>query len=142
MLTQLAKGLRPPQAAELLRRAQRHYPADFWVNLYLGAVLQKVTPPEGEEAVRFLTAAVALRPESTGVHLNLGVALQDKGQSDEAIAYYNKAIELDPKLALAHNNLGNALRGKGQLDEAIACYQKAIELDPSSQRLTTTWALR
>ncbi len=129
-LTRLARQLGQPQAAELLRRTQQHYPADFWVNHNLGEVLQKVMPPEREEAVRFLTAAVALRPESPGALLNLGLALYHKGQLDEAIASYKKAIELDPKYAAAHNNLGNALKDKGQLDEAIACYKKAIELDP------------
>jgi serine/threonine-protein kinase len=129
-LTRLADGLCPAQAAELLRRAQRQYPADFWVNENLGKALQQVTPPEREEAVRFLTAAVALRPESPGAHNNLGNALKHKGQSDEAIACYKKAIELEPKNAAAHNNLGVALADKGQLDEAITCYNKALVLDP------------
>jgi serine/threonine-protein kinase len=129
-LTRLAHGLRPAQAAELLRRAQRQYPADFWVNHNLGWVLREVTPPEKAEAVRFLTAAVALRPESPGAHLNLGIALGHNGRLDEAIACCRKAIELDPKLAAAHTNLGNVPYHKGQWDEAIACYNKAIELDP------------
>ncbi len=131
-LTRLAGGLRPPQAVELLRRAQRQYPADFWVNEDLGKMLKEVTPPEREEAVRFLTAAVALRPESPGAHLNLGIALYHKRQLDEAIACYNKAIELEPKYSNAHNNLGLALKDKGQLDEAITCYNKAIALDPKN----------
>ncbi len=117
-------------AAQLLRRAQRQRPADFWVNNDLGNVLQKVTPPERDEAVRFFTAAVALRPESPGAHLNLGNALKAKGQLDAAIACYKKAIELDPKVAAAHIGLGTALFGKGQLDAAFACYKQAIELDP------------
>jgi eukaryotic-like serine/threonine-protein kinase len=129
-LTRLAQHLRPPQAAELLRRAQWHYPADFWVNHDLGRSLQVVTPSERDEAVRFLTAAVALRPESPGAHINLGVALIEKGQVDEAIVCYRKAIELDPKYAAAHSNLGVALIGKAQVDEAIVCCRKAIELDP------------
>jgi tetratricopeptide (TPR) repeat protein len=129
-LTRLAYVLRPPQAAELLRRAQRQYPADFWVNHDLGKVLHAVTPPEREEAVRFLTAAVALRPESPGAHNNLGVVLKHKGQLEEAIACWKKAIALDPKSAKAHSNLGGALHEKGQLDEAIASHKQAIELAP------------
>jgi serine/threonine-protein kinase len=123
-------ALEPAAAAKLLRRVQAHSPGDFWVNEYLGKALQRVTPPEREEAVRFLTAAVALRPESPGAHLNLGGALYYKGQFDEAIACYHKAIELDAKYAAAHVNLGRALKEKGQLDEAIACYRRAVELDP------------
>jgi serine/threonine-protein kinase len=137
-LTQLAnwgqstdgREIRPSEAAKLLRRAQRQYPADFWVNEKLGMILQEVTPPEREEAVRFLTAAVALRSDSPGALLNLSSALKATGQLDEAIACLRKAVALDPKYAAAHSNLGWALRDKGQVDEAIACYQKAIELDP------------
>ncbi len=84
--------------------------------------------------MRFLTAAVALRPESAGAYGNLGAALMNKGQVDEAIACYQKAIELDPKYAMAHTNLGFALTRKGQVDEAIACYQKAIDTRPEARR--------
>jgi tetratricopeptide (TPR) repeat protein len=127
---QLEKVEAHASAVRLLRRAQQQYPTDFWVNHDLGEALQKLTPPELNEAVRFLTAAVALRPDSLGAQTNLGNALTDNGQEDEAIAWYKKAIELDPKFSLAHNNLGVVLQGKGQLDEAIASYRKAIELDP------------
>jgi serine/threonine-protein kinase len=123
-------GLRPPEAAKLLRRAQRRYPADFWVNHFLGLTLQEVKPPERDEAVRFLTAAVALRPDSPGAVSNLGVALADNGRVDEAIACYQKAIALDPKYATPHNNLGAVLCDvKKDYDAAIACFRKAIALD-------------
>jgi serine/threonine-protein kinase len=134
-LTRLASSLRPPQAAGLLRRAQQHYPADFWVNHYLGIALMQATPPERDEAIRFLTAATALRPESPGAHTNLGVALDKNRQFDEAIASHRKAIELNPKYAAAHNNLGIALAGKGKVDEAIASFRKAIDLDPKDASL-------
>jgi serine/threonine-protein kinase len=121
-----------PAALQLLRRAQQQYPADFWINQNLGVGLSRenATPHEKDEAVRFLTAAVALRPESPGALLCLGNALMAKGQMDEAIACYRKALELDPKYAVAQLSLGNALKAKGQVDEAIACFKKAIALEP------------
>jgi serine/threonine-protein kinase len=122
-----------PPGLQLLRRAQQQYPADFWINHNLGMGLvnrENATPHEKDEAVRFLTAAVALRPQSPGVRLNLGLALQRKGQLDQAIACYDKALALDPRYAAAHINLGNALQAKGQLDEAIASFRKAVSLDP------------
>jgi serine/threonine-protein kinase len=132
---QLEKVEAQASAARLLRRAQQHYPADFWVNENLGMVLQKVTPPEWDEALRFLTAAVALRPESPGANLNLGGVLCDrKHDYDGAIACFRTALALDPKYAMAHHNLGVALGAKGQVDAAIACYRKAIELDPKLAR--------
>jgi tetratricopeptide (TPR) repeat protein len=141
-LTRLAARLESVEAqasaVRLLRRAQQQYPADFWVNHELGSALTKVTPPQWDETVRFFTAAVALRPESPGACLNLGLALKRKGRLDEAIAYGRKAIDLDPKYASAHTNLGTALRAKGQVDEAIACYHQAIALDPKNARTHTT----
>jgi tetratricopeptide (TPR) repeat protein len=133
-LTQLARRLRdagsPDSGVLLLRRAWQQYPADFWVNEDLGHLVQALKPPRWEEAVRHLTAAVALRPDSPGVHVNLGVALQVVGQLDEAIACYHRAVALAPSYATAHNNLGTALRARGQLDEAIACYRRTLELAP------------
>jgi serine/threonine-protein kinase len=117
-------------AARLLRRAREKYPANFWVNHNLGGVLKGLTPPELDESVRFLSVAVALRPESSGAHSDLGAALYQKSKVDEAIACYRKAIELDRKFALAHYNLGIALKRQGKVDQAIACYKQAIALDP------------
>jgi serine/threonine-protein kinase len=130
-LTQLALQLRPVAQVALLRRAQTQYPADFWVNHNLALALLQVTPPHRAEAVRFLTAAVALRPDSPGCVMNLGFALLANGQVDEAIACHQKAIALDPKYAVAQVNLGLALKTNGNIEEAIACLRKAVQLAPS-----------
>jgi serine/threonine protein kinase len=71
----------PEEAARLWRLAQRRHPADFWINQDLGqALLRK----DKEESVRFLTVAVALRPDSPGTRFNLGKAMSDQGRVDEA----------------------------------------------------------
>ena len=127
-------------AAQLLRRAQQHYPADFWVNHDLGAC-------SGSDAARAGRGGAVhdgrgrLAPGQPRGPLEPGQCPAWKGQLDAAIACYNKAIKLDPKFARAHNNLGIALNDKGQLDEAIASYRKAIELDPKLPWPTATWAL-
>ena len=64
-------------------------------------------------------------------HMNLGVALDQKGQVDEAIRHYQEAIRLKPNYADAHYNLGNALGRKGQIDEAIRQYGEVIRLQPN-----------
>jgi tetratricopeptide (TPR) repeat protein len=133
-LALLARALQAVQATasaeQLLRRAWRQYPEDFWINDHLGRLVLETKPQHWAEAVRFLTAAVALRPDTPGAHLNLGSALRAGGQVDEAIACAEKAIALDHRYAKAHTNLGNALADKGKMDEAIACWRKAIALDP------------
>jgi tetratricopeptide (TPR) repeat protein len=119
---------------QLLRRAWRQYPADFGVNEWLGLLVGQTEPQRWEEAVRHLTAGVALRRDSPGAYQNLALALQAGGQWDEAIACSRKAIALDRNYAGAHSELGAALAQKGQWDEAIASCKKAIALDPKSAR--------
>jgi tetratricopeptide (TPR) repeat protein len=117
-------------AVELLRRAWDAYSGDFWISHRLGCFLLASRPSQPDEAILFLTVAVALRPRSPGAHLNLGNAFFDKGQWDKAIACFEKALALDQKYPGAHNNLGLALYRKRQVDKAIECYHKAIALEP------------
>ncbi|MAG93095.1 MAG: hypothetical protein CMJ48_05035 [Planctomycetaceae bacterium] len=115
-------------SVRFLRRAQAAYPGDFWLNFVLAEKCRVREDYEG--ALRFWTAAVSVRPDSTAAHNNLGEALRELDQPDEAIACFRKAIQLDPKFALAHCQFGNALFKQKKLDEAIASYGKAIELKP------------
>ncbi len=110
-----------------LRRAQSHYPADFWLNLLLGNALY---PADPAEAAGFYRVALAVRPTSSAAYHNLGNALFDQKKLTEAIDAYRKAIEIDPKHSFAHHNLGGALRDQKKLPEAIAAYRKTIEIDP------------
>jgi tetratricopeptide (TPR) repeat protein len=118
------------EAVALLRQAQRTHPDDFWINFQLGYLLSTARPPRADEAIRFYTAAVALRPSSAETRLNLGRALRLSGKLDEAVASIRKAIELDPKLRGAFTALGDVLTELGKLDEATACYRRALESDP------------
>jgi tetratricopeptide (TPR) repeat protein len=119
----------PESALLLLRRAQDDYPGDFWVTHDLGRALGN-SPQHLEEAIRFLTVAVALRPESAGARLNLGTALWKKGRLDEAGAVFRKIIALKPNYAQAHHNLGTVLLGQKDVPGAEKCLRRAIELDP------------
>jgi serine/threonine-protein kinase len=137
-LTRLAEYLSPPQRVKLLRQAQRRYPGDFWVNHSLGMALWELMPPPYDEAVRYLTAAVALRPRSPGAHNNLGIALRRTGRTDEAIRCFRRAFALDPKYARALVNLGLTLSDIGRVDEAIASHEKAIQIDPKDAHAHTS----
>ena len=74
------------ETVALLDAGRRLYPGDFWLNHNLGMAFGVSNPPRREEAIRYLTAATALRPDSLGAHLNLGNALPSQGKLDEAIA--------------------------------------------------------
>jgi tetratricopeptide (TPR) repeat protein len=112
----------------LLVKAQQRHPADFWINEELGLCLARMRPPRVEEAIRYYTAAVALRPQSPGAHLNLGQMLGEKGLYEEAAAEHQEAIRLMPAYAHAYAGLGHVLQQMGRLDQAIAAYGEAIRL--------------
>jgi tetratricopeptide (TPR) repeat protein len=117
-------------AEQLLRGGLERHPGDFGLNHNLGMVLAEQQPPRGVEAVRYLTAAMALRPDSPGVHLNLGNALRRNKDLDGAIRHFRAALLIDSNYAAARYSLGVALDEKGQLDEAIAEHREALRLEP------------
>src|SRR4029077_8686861 len=100
VLILLDRALRACDAKEaavaLLKRARDAFPGDFWINQDLGEALQVGARPEYEEAIRYLTAAEALRPRSPGVRVNLATALYKDGRVDEAFVAVRQAIELKP----------------------------------------------
>jgi tetratricopeptide (TPR) repeat protein len=118
-------------AEQALREGQQRHPADFWINQNLAFLLEnEVRPPQLDEAIACYRVAVALRPLSPGVHLNLGTALQSKGQLDKAIAAFREAKRLDRDYAEAYLALGGAWQRKGQLDQAMAEYRTALRIRP------------
>jgi serine/threonine protein kinase/Flp pilus assembly protein TadD len=116
-------------AEPFLREAQRRHPEDFWINCELGTLLMRSRPAD---AVGFLRAAVAARPDSSEAYDRLGRALDAQGQKEEALAAYRKAVDLNPNNPAAQNNLATDLSYKTQLDEAIAACRRAIALEPNS----------
>ncbi len=128
----------------LLRRAQRRHPGDFWINhdlaasLYAAANPVSYRPPTAaqrallHESVRYHSAALALRPDSPGAHLNLGNALYALGDLDGAESAYRRAAELGGRYASAEHNLGMVLSGRGDRGGAVAALKRAIALEPGN----------
>jgi serine/threonine protein kinase/tetratricopeptide (TPR) repeat protein len=113
------------ESVALLRRVQEAYPGDFWANYNLGTALANRQPPRLDEAIRFLTVAVALRPENPGARLRLSLSLSKRGRLAEAIAACRKAVELDPDYVLAHHHLGTLFCMVGRFDLAFAAHREA-----------------
>jgi tetratricopeptide (TPR) repeat protein len=131
MATALARLMqsRGLKGITLLTAVQPRAPQDFWLNFELGSSLFHAHRPN--EALGYVRAALALRPQSGAAHNSVGAVLQDMGRVDEAIDQYHVALNIDPKYAEAHYNLGDALRSEGKLDEAIGHLREAIAAFPN-----------
>ena len=125
-------------AIQTLRNGQRSYPGDFWLNYQLAITVaghylnpgKRITAEQYNEATRFLTAAVAIRPESGSAHAELGYNLMYLGKSNEALAECREGVRLRPDYPNARTHLAWVLQicGKGQ--EAVAEWREAIRLKP------------
>jgi tetratricopeptide (TPR) repeat protein len=75
--------------------------------------------------------AFRVNPNNDNVHVNLGLALDNKGDIEGAIREYREALRLNPNNDIAHYNLGLALDDKGDLDAAMGELREALRLNPT-----------
>jgi serine/threonine protein kinase/Flp pilus assembly protein TadD len=127
LLVVTALPIASPIRLDLAQRVQFAYPGDFWANHELGRVLNGCARKH-VEAVRYYTAALALRPDNPGVLLNRANALSDAKELDAAVADLQRAVAVSPRYATAYLVLGNNLP---DLEARIACFKKAIEINPN-----------
>ena len=112
----------------LLTVVQRAHPGDYWANFALGDALWK---QDGREAIRYLQAAIAIRPRSSIAHQALGTALRAAGRIEDAIEAYRQAVVAEPDFAEARGRLGYTLLKHGKdSDEAIRVFREALRLNP------------
>jgi tetratricopeptide (TPR) repeat protein len=116
-------------AESVLRRAQQLYPRDVWVNHELGKLLEH---SRLDEAIRFYTAARALRPETAH---ELAHALERRGDLDESIAVHRELNELRPGNATILGCLGRLFKAKGLSEEASAAFEAAKVAERETERL-------
>jgi serine/threonine-protein kinase len=137
----LADYFRPRSQArltQLLRAAQAHYPADFWINFALAdALYQKhltalSEATEFEDVVRFYTTALALRPENLQVQSLLGWALWLRGRRADGRLVLEQARARQPNYFAPHLYLGHMSMLEGKRQEAEASYGEALKLQPRS----------
>ena len=122
------------EAIQLLRAGQQRHHDDFWLNFELGTQLVVAQPTSGAvaEGIGYLRAAVALRPESPLVAVNLAKALADLGHDQEALDWLQQAIGKDALLAVAHAARGGLLARQYQFPAALDAVRRAISIDPHS----------
>jgi serine/threonine protein kinase/tetratricopeptide (TPR) repeat protein len=107
-----------------LRDAQQRHPDNFWINNMLADALRRSGRPQ-EEQLRFYTVALALRPQSSIPHFQVGEALRSMGNIDAAIAEYRETIRLNKDFVVAQYMLGFALQQRGRFVDALTELRRA-----------------
>jgi Flp pilus assembly protein TadD len=132
----LAKTLREMGEAGAALRAievfQAKHTTGNWELLSLQGILEDEQGRFGmaETAHR---AALALDPNRSALHNNLGYNLLLQAKANAAAAEFRRALELDPRSEIAHNNLGAALALESQparapaLKEALEEWQRSAD---------------
>src|SRR5262249_1192535 len=90
-------------------------------------------PPDNIEALRQMSAACALRPNSSILQTNLGLAYARLGSHDLALNAYRRAIALSPNNQLAHMWIGRASMARSDWNAAIAALREFIRLSTDIQ---------
>ena len=81
------------------------------------------------DAIKELSIATKLKPDSADAHNNLGVAYSKVSKFDDAVKEFTIALQLKPENAGFLNNLGMAYMGQRKFDDARNYFEKAIKTD-------------
>jgi serine/threonine-protein kinase len=119
-------------AIAFYRSMQLLHPDDFWINHDLAYALERLEPPLVDEQVRYLTAAVTVRPRSLHARFDLGRALFSAGDWVGAEATCREILEIAPGNVTALHTLGRVLMKRGRSEEAVAAYRDARNADPKN----------
>lgn len=90
-------------AEPLFRDALKKNPDDFESNLYLGAILYKRR--DVDQALPFLTKALALRPDDTMARYEIGMWNSTAGKYAEAVKELEAVVQKDPGWLQPHLEL-------------------------------------
>jgi tetratricopeptide (TPR) repeat protein len=105
-------------------------PAEWDFNL--GNALAKAGKVDRlDDAVRYLTRALQVKPDFPEARNALGICYLTKGQLEKAVSEFSEATRLKPDYASAHNNLATTLGELGRTEQAIHEFSEAVRLDPN-----------
>jgi tetratricopeptide (TPR) repeat protein len=100
-------------------------------NFYVQAVTATHANKVAESIVLY-RKAIAIYPDDPDFQINLGVALEDKGDFKEAEAVLNHAMTLAPQNWTVPYNLGNVFYSERKYQDAVNAWTKSLALNPTA----------
>ncbi|MDX1607573.1 MAG: tetratricopeptide repeat protein, partial [Candidatus Competibacterales bacterium] len=83
-----------------------------------------------DEAETYLERALAIDPDFSEAHNQLGNVYLLRGELDAAIRQYRRAVALQPRNAVAWYNLGQSLERRGDRAGAVHSYRRFLDTAP------------
>ncbi len=86
-----------------------------------------------EEAIGYYEKAIAIEPDFSRAHANLGNVHAREGRWEQALRHYETAIGYDTDEIGARLNLANYWFQKGDREKAIGFWEDILEIDPENK---------
>jgi len=83
------------------------------------------------ESIAYLKQALAINPDFTEAHVELGRVYDRVHMYDSALIHDDKALKKKPLNATANNNMGSVLITLGRYKEAIPFLMRSMEINPN-----------
>ena len=116
------------QAVSEATQMLKEYPNSFVLYNFVGASNAELM--KFDAAIHSFKQAQKIKPDFAGSFVNMGKALQDKGDPGAAIDSYKQALEIKPDYAEAYNYIGVSLFEMNDNDLAIVNYKQALDINP------------
>jgi serine/threonine protein kinase/tetratricopeptide (TPR) repeat protein len=119
------------EALAVLKNGQEQYPGDPVINDSLGWLYSEIKPPNEPEAIRFLTAALAIDPGRWQTWRKRALVYSNSKKIDLAIADFSQAIRLNPQFADLMLSRAGEFASQKRWNKSLEDLNRAIELDSS-----------
>ena len=103
------------------------------VALAVMAFLAGVQTSYWKDSVTLYEHVIAVDPENSLAHNNLGEVLARDGRIDDAMVHFSETLRINSAYPGANGNLANILAMKGRTDEAFEHYRIAFEINPDDR---------
>lgn len=90
-----------------------------------------------DEALQFITRAIAIQPGLPGLRHNLGLIYLRKGNMHAAERSFVEALKIDPSFRGANLTLGVVLDKQQRHEEAIECFRRELSNYPEDSQAKT-----
>jgi arylsulfatase A-like enzyme/tetratricopeptide (TPR) repeat protein len=119
------------EAHEAYRELRDEHPGDEGYRI--GMARARFRQGRKQDALALVREGLQAFPDSSGLHLNAGIILEDSRRLEEAEAAYRTAVELGPRDLQPRLFLATFYDRQGRLDDAASQHEAIVAASPSSR---------